>query len=1528
MSNLIYNIEVEKKKVLEEVRSIEPGFEAIKRLQYVREHMDWAIEGYRNSLTILSDTTYEDRKHFLMELIQNADDADYGDKVPEIHFFITDEGLELYYNESGFTVEDIISITDTGASTKKSKKSNSTSFIGEKGIGFKSVFAMAETVEIQSGPWHFMLEKDECIIPKPIKSHEIVLGTRQKIKFINPNVTEEIFQELKRYVSGEVETFIYLQKISRFVLVDKRTERDEKHEIEILPADRSGDRLVLRQVATGVEREFLMYSETVHFSKELVAGRWEKIGTSMGSVERKVVLAASLNSEDINDSGRLFCYLPTSVSLPIPVYMQIDGVTKADREKLHDPYNNSWNAHLLYELPDIIAHAIAHWAQIIESPDVLQRLVPVADGNDQLNRVFLEGRIKLKHTNWVKVMSDKPKRTMAGYVVGLPPYLSKILFDYPELRKEFSGYLNKYILDYEWNKSKKLMKKLRWYDFEMASPLKILGALSQIDLPDEIKNNPEKLLEYYRFILDLIDFKFDEYRNPSELLLKTIMEHVRELKIFPITGEGFSALGSNPNVYYSLSDTKPTYTDIRLIDANYLDKNNLNKKNHEELTESEQIAMNISTTLTTLIKRVGVKDLTDDIVLVDFIIPELKSDDDFSLDGRLNKFYNVFVYYKNKVSEMKDYSRVLNGIEDIYLFDDKMKLHKLKNMLIPKVIRISPSEDVYDPYELEEIYLSPSFLDRISEQKNLFHKFLIEVGIRHKPVFKTIKEDYPDVGSFRREDPERSEMWSKRIRKDYTFANKVTVERVVLDEIDQKILRAKQGENDFEKYLYSSWINRFEGNEINDATYHYRGQPIPGYFTVNYKRNEKRCIQLKDLDWAGVKPRVVPVRTIEGSVFPSSEIRVLPNIPQMRLRYLYEYLNGVLKDNKNNLTSSYNELYLDSLEILDLKFQDMEVLWKRVPESRFEDIIELIIEMLHQNIPYSNIRVMDKRIMTLVELDKFRLGKTTFEDSPLIEMQYGEVGKKLGELVGLAKEGTVDSYKNIISTVLREGVLEEAVKTRFTNLLSEWYLYRADEKMVIIDEFNSSLGSNKPPILVLGELELYNNLKNNKINCIFIPKNNIDWDRKLLDQAAKEIGFILPDSLGELELVSAEPISKVDFINSNQILEKYIGLLEGKEVSRLNYKLKAIGGISKVLSHITFAESAFRQEKNSRIHFNVELPHLDSNDKKIILKKNLNEYDVIKAILLLTEFAPRRNVEQDLKEIKTNLVNEAQEQERFEKENQIDIIESEVNVEKIQNGHSRKSFRDTMGFKEQGEDKNRQLIRKTRMETQDQDVDVITDIGEVASRFKANLIGKEVDKQEVRSSWKLGPNPEEEIEIRESLINGIADSLNQGPEVYRKKLRSIRKKERIYNGNLLEENEVLVDKDVIDPRAFLEAEYESRCQVCGKQMIFDSGKKWVNVYHIQDKKDGAWYYNRPFNFLGLCPTCYTWAKHSGNRDFSQLVIEAQNVIEGETFAEPVKEFSGDYYLVDVKLDNTDYQMKLSKVHMNYFAALIESEDLF
>lgn len=66
---------------------------------------------------------------------------------------MTNDTIVIETNEDGFTRADIDAICETGESSKKRR--DEADHIGEKGIGFKSVFRVAESVRIDSNLWHF-----------------------------------------------------------------------------------------------------------------------------------------------------------------------------------------------------------------------------------------------------------------------------------------------------------------------------------------------------------------------------------------------------------------------------------------------------------------------------------------------------------------------------------------------------------------------------------------------------------------------------------------------------------------------------------------------------------------------------------------------------------------------------------------------------------------------------------------------------------------------------------------------------------------------------------------------------------------------------------------------------------------------------------------------------------------------------------------------------------------------------------------------------------------------------------------------------------------------------------------------------------------------------------------------------------------------------------------------------------------------------------------------------------------------------
>ncbi|XP_021814166.1 uncharacterized protein LOC110756956 isoform X2 [Prunus avium] len=105
-------------------------------------------EDLHQAINTLSAELYAKDVHFLMELIQNAEDNEYAEGVdPSLEFVITSRDvtatgapatLLVFNNEKGFSPENIESICGIGRSTKKGNRNRG--YIGEKGIGFKSVF--------------------------------------------------------------------------------------------------------------------------------------------------------------------------------------------------------------------------------------------------------------------------------------------------------------------------------------------------------------------------------------------------------------------------------------------------------------------------------------------------------------------------------------------------------------------------------------------------------------------------------------------------------------------------------------------------------------------------------------------------------------------------------------------------------------------------------------------------------------------------------------------------------------------------------------------------------------------------------------------------------------------------------------------------------------------------------------------------------------------------------------------------------------------------------------------------------------------------------------------------------------------------------------------------------------------------------------------------------------------------------------------------------------------------------------------
>jgi hypothetical protein len=99
--------------------------------------------------------------HFLLELFQNADDNLYKSSItPKMKITYRDGTLRFDTNEIGFRKTDVEAICSIGHSSKLESQPG-VRRIGDKGIGFKSVFRVADSVFIASGHYSFMFTDKE-----------------------------------------------------------------------------------------------------------------------------------------------------------------------------------------------------------------------------------------------------------------------------------------------------------------------------------------------------------------------------------------------------------------------------------------------------------------------------------------------------------------------------------------------------------------------------------------------------------------------------------------------------------------------------------------------------------------------------------------------------------------------------------------------------------------------------------------------------------------------------------------------------------------------------------------------------------------------------------------------------------------------------------------------------------------------------------------------------------------------------------------------------------------------------------------------------------------------------------------------------------------------------------------------------------------------------------------------------------------------------------------------------------------------
>ncbi|KAI0385044.1 hypothetical protein F5Y04DRAFT_204258 [Hypomontagnella monticulosa] len=335
-----------------------------------------------SSVLTLAKNLYTSKARFVFELLQNADDNKYtravaSSSVPYVSFSVYPDRIIVDCNEDGFTDENLTAICSVG----KSSKTATRGYIGEKGIGFKSVFMVASKVHIQSGAFSFSFrhktgesgmgmispvwEDTSAQLQPPMTQLTLYLhdtGDANTLATIRESIRKQ-FEELQ-------ETFLLFMNNLKQVHVSFYNEVRQQTSITTYSIDRPrANYAILRRskIANGTTSEDVKHfhvttreamdlaknDNRIYLQAELTARAYSK---------SQVTLAFPLSEDSIPiiEPQDLFVFLPVR-PVGFNFLIQADFVTDANRQDIVQ--DSPRNAGLLAGVADAFVKAILQFCE-------------------------------------------------------------------------------------------------------------------------------------------------------------------------------------------------------------------------------------------------------------------------------------------------------------------------------------------------------------------------------------------------------------------------------------------------------------------------------------------------------------------------------------------------------------------------------------------------------------------------------------------------------------------------------------------------------------------------------------------------------------------------------------------------------------------------------------------------------------------------------------------------------------------------------------------------------------------------------------------------------------------------------------------------------------------------------------------------------------------------------------------------------------------------------------------------------------
>jgi len=335
-----------------------------------------------------------------MELIQNADDNKYNTEYPQINISYNTEEMIIQNNEIGFNDDDVKSICDVGKSNKKKNQG----YIGEKGIGFKSVFKVSDDPEIYSNCFRFKFNRRDnesklgFVVPIWIQNKPQFIKNTETTIILHFNEAFKANKELKKLDDvKDPMLLVFLNKLNRMEVLDQAS--NEKH---FFSKDIVNGSIIIKcriECEKEIEETKFVWKTYHHLinTEDIEEDKRKDIK------ETKIILAYPLkdNGTPNIEHQKIFTFLPVKQS-ELKFVVQADFILTSSREEIL--LDKQWNRRMI----DAVGNAFINSLTVFKNDEKLKttwyQYIPKENDlhdNDPFKRVVMDIHEELRKTDCI-----------------------------------------------------------------------------------------------------------------------------------------------------------------------------------------------------------------------------------------------------------------------------------------------------------------------------------------------------------------------------------------------------------------------------------------------------------------------------------------------------------------------------------------------------------------------------------------------------------------------------------------------------------------------------------------------------------------------------------------------------------------------------------------------------------------------------------------------------------------------------------------------------------------------------------------------------------------------------------------------------------------------------------------------------------------------------------------------------------------------------------------------------------------------